>query len=401
MLVNPKIFGVAAILCSFAAPSFASSDISERIEFSGFGRLIGGYLDEKTADYEGYSDNLSLSQQSLFALQTDVTITDSLNLSAQLLAHSSDKRESGIEWLYLSYEPSQNWRFKLGKLRTPFFRYSDVVDVGFAYPWILPPQQVYSAYLFSNYEGGSATYISSFDDVNFEFETYYGSYSGDLNEDDRKVTIDVEALYGAIFSINSGNFSTRFSVFNSPDFSVNVPELTQFSNTLENAGFIENAESLRFNGRATAYQVSLNYDTLDYFFAAEGMKILSDLLAVPRIDSYYFTAGYNFHPFQVHVTYAVSKSSYSASENLIPKGVNSQLDQLSFGYDQIIGSLPTLSLDSLSLGLRWDFKRSFAAKAEITFLDGSPGDNSFFNNVNNPSFNGKATLYQVGLEWVF
>jgi hypothetical protein len=401
MLLNPKIFGLATILCSLASPSFASTDISERIEFSGFGRLIGGYLDEKSADYEGYSDNLSFSQQSLFALQTDVTVTDTLSLSAQLLAHSSDKRESGIEWLYLSYEPSQNWRFKLGKLRTPFFRYSDVIDVGFAYPWILPPQQVYSAYLMSNYEGGSTTYISSFDDVNFELEAYYGSYTGDLNQDDRKVAIDVDALYGTILSINSGNFAVRLSVFNSSDFSVDIPELTQFSNALESAGFIKNAESLRFDSSVTVYQAGINYDNLDYFFAAEGMRIVSDLLVVPQIDSYYFTAGYNFHPFQAHVTYAVSKSAYNASDNLVPKGINPQLDQLSFGYDQIIGNLPGLSLDTVSLGLRWDFARSMAAKAEVTFLDGKPGDNSLFNNVRDLSFNGKATLYQVGLEWVF
>ena len=122
MHINPKIAGLATILCSLAAPSFASTALSERIEFSGFGRLIGGYLDEKSVEYDGYSDNLSFSQQSLFALQTDVTVTEKLSLSAQLLAHSSEKRESGIEWLYLSYEPTQNWRFKLGKLRTPFFR---------------------------------------------------------------------------------------------------------------------------------------------------------------------------------------------------------------------------------------------------------------------------------------
>jgi len=401
MLINPKIAGLATVLCSLAAPSFASTALSERIEFSGFGRLIGGYLDEKSVEYDGYSDNLSLSQQSLFALQTDVTVTEKLSLSAQLLAHSSEKRESGIEWLYLSYEPTQNWRFKLGKLRTPFFRYSDVIDVGFAYPWILPPQQVYTAYLFSNYEGSSATYISSFDDVTFELEAYYGRFDGDLNQDDRKVAVEVDALFGTILSINSGNFTTRLSVFNSSDFSVNIPELTQFSNVLESAGFIQNAESLRFDSSVTVYQAGFNYDNLDYFFAAEGMKIVSDLLAVPQVDSYYFTAGYNFHPLQAHVTYAVSNSSYNASDNLIPKGVNPQLDQLSFGYDQIISGLPALSLNSLSLGLRWDFTRGMAAKAEITFLDGKPGDNSFFNNVSDPYFNGKATLYQVGLEWVF
>jgi len=388
-------------MCALGSPSFASTDISERIEFSGFGRLVAGYLDESSADYEGYSDEVSFSEQSLFALQTDITITETIGISAQLLAHSGDERESGIEWLYLSYEPSQNWRLKAGKLRTPFFRYSDVIDVGFAYPWITAPQQVYSSFLFSNYEGISGTYISNFSDINFEVEAYYGEYSGDLVQDGQTFAIDVEAIKGIVFTFNSGNFSSRFSVTHSSDFDVDAPEFTNFGNALESAGFIQNAEAFQFDGSATAYQASFNYDNLDYFLAVEGVKIVSDLVSVPQVNSYYFTAGYNFYPFQTHVTYAVSTSSFDTAPNLIPKGVDPLLDQLSFGYDQFIERLPSYPLNSLSFGLRWDFTRSMAAKAEVTFLDGEPGENSFFTDITDPNYNRKATLYQFGLEWVF
>ena len=152
MFVNAKVCILSLIIVATAHHSTALADISERVEISGFGRIIGGYLSTDSAKYEKYTNSIDFSQQSLLAVQGDVRITDHLSLSGQLLAHASSQRESGVEWLYLNYEPSANWRFKIGKLRTPFFRYSDVLDVGFTYPWISAPQQVYSGFLFSNYE---------------------------------------------------------------------------------------------------------------------------------------------------------------------------------------------------------------------------------------------------------
>lgn len=401
MLLSSKGLILSAIIAGVASPSAAFADISERFEFSGFGRVVGGYMDASGAEYEGYSNTVSFSQQSLFALQSDITINDKLSLSGQLLAHSSEKRDSGIEWLYVNYEPTQNWRFKLGKLRTPFFRYSDVVDVGFAYPWISPPQQVYSGFLFSNYEGATGTYRVNVNTANLEFEIYGGKYNGEFTRIDDPVDLKVNDIRGIILSVNSGNLALRVSASTSSDFDVDIPEFRQFSLALQSAGFTENAESLSFDGEVEAYQANINYDTLNYFLAAEWVKISSGLLVIPELNSYYFSAGYNFYPFQAHVTYSVSDNSYATLVNSVPKGVSPQLDQLSNGFDLVVENLPNYTLNSLTLGLRWDFHHNTAAKAEITFLDGVAGENSFFSNITNPDFDRKATLYQIGVEWVF
>lgn len=397
-------FAIACVLFLHMAIShhaFAQTEFTERFSFSGFGRLTTGYLDTPDANYEGYSNQLGVDEQSLIAIQTDFTITDSLSLSGQLLGHSSDSRDSGLEWLYLNYAPSNNWRFKLGRLRTPFFRYSDVIDVGFSYRWISPPQQVYSGFLFSNYEGATGTYLFHYNDFNFELEAYYGTYSGEFERDNEMTAIDVDEIKGLIFSIYNGNLNLRFSTIESSKFDVDIPQFDAFASILETAGFAENAKAFQFDGKATGYQASINYDTLDYFLAAEWVKLSSTLLVVPELDAYYVTAGYNFHPFQVHLTLATSKSNDDVPENQIPLGVAPQLDQLSFVYDQITNNLPQYNLDSLTLGARWDFRHNMAAKAEITWLKGVEGENSFFSDITDPNFDRKATLYQVGLEWFF
>jgi len=390
-------------LCFGLFPSLVSaeSDFSDRFVFSGFGRIAAGYLDESAAKYEGYSDKVSLSEQSLIALQTDFTINSKLSLSGQLLGHTSASRDSGIEWLYLNYEPSNNWRFKLGKLRTPFFKYSDAIDVGFSYPWMSPPQQVYSGFLFSNYEGATATYLFNHKNFNYEIEAYYGVYSGTFSRAEAETDIDVDEIKGLIFSVNRGNLNMRVSAIESSKFFADIPDFEAFSNVLEQAGYLEIAEAFRFNGKATGYQANINYDTLDYFIAAEWVKITSTVLVVPEVEAYYATLGYNFYPFQVHFTYSASDSYYNVPENQIPSGVAPQLDQLSFVYDQITNNLPLYDLDSYSVGFRWDFRHNMAAKAEITFLRGEEGQNSFFTDITDSNFDRNATLYQLGLEWYF
>ncbi|MDU0353985.1 hypothetical protein RS130_08615 [Paraglaciecola aquimarina] len=265
----------------------------------------------------------------------------------------------------------------------------------------ISPKQVYRGFLFSNYEGISAAYQFAIDDFNFDIETYYGTFSGEFSRAGENTAIDVDEIKGLIFTLSDGNLTARTSILRSADFYADFHGFDQFANIIEAAGFPENAESLRFNGSATGYQASINYDTLSYFAVAEWVKIKSDLLVVPQLEAYYLTLGYNFDPFQLHLTYSASDSSYNIPENLIPKNVSTELTELSFLYDGITQNLPLYNLDSLTLGLRWDVKYNLSAKVEVAYLSGEPNENSFFENITDPNFDRKATLYQIGLEWVF
>ena len=378
----------------------AYADLQDRIEFSGFGRVVGGYLDTNKATYEGYANTLSFSQESLLALQSDVKINDTLSFSAQLLGHADSERESGLEWMYLTYQPSPNWQFKAGKLRTPFFHYSDVVDIGFSYPWVSPPQEIYTEFLFSNYEGISSSYSNNAMEFNFEIEGYFGAYKGSISTSQETVSINDEIL-GLILHINKGNFNARVSGIKSVKFDADVPSFKALASVFRQAGFEAEADDLRLDKESSAYQASVTYDTLDYFLLAEWVKATSKVLAIPSVNAYYLTAGYNFAPFQAHITYSVSSNNYSVRENTIPTGVSAQLDELSQAYGLIIDRLYLNELDSIKLGLRWDFKHNFAVKTEITFLNGTPNQRSFYSDIVDSNFDRNATLYQFAIEWVF
>ena len=399
MAVSPIHY--IAVCALFACPALVKAQ--EDLQVSGFTRVVGGILGTDEASYQSYDDSFSLSSFSLAAIQADYQFTDQLKGSAQLLYHSSDIRKSGVEWLYLSYEPVNALQIKAGRLRTPVLLYSDVQDVGYAYPWVLAPQQLYSAYLFSNYEGANIRYRFAWDSIQFELEGYWGHFDDEVSAADLSLDVHVENLNGFIFSANFGNgVSLRLATMDAPEIEVEFEQLDLLRNGLLQAGFTDLAEQLSLGGGATAFISGASYQGLDWFAAAEWMYLDSDIEVLSELQAYYFMLGRYFGDVQIFATVADSSSQLNTIENTIPLGVAPGLDQLYFGIEQWQQTLPTDELLTLSLGARWDFRPSMALKTEITWLDGEPGKSSFYDVSSiQDGFDRDTVLYQVAWEWVF
>ena len=61
----------AALLCSCLLASPAALASSEKLEISGFGRVVAGFTDDADVSFEGYENELSFQEQTLLALQVD------------------------------------------------------------------------------------------------------------------------------------------------------------------------------------------------------------------------------------------------------------------------------------------------------------------------------------------
>ena len=180
------------------------SAFSNELEFSGYARVIGGYLDEKNVEFKGYEDSIKFSPSSLIGFQGEYQFDDKWSATAQVLLRSNNTTasdNSGLEWLYLTYRPTDNIQIKLGKLRTPFFTMSDFSDVGFAYPWINPPQQVYDTYLFKTFNGIDAVYKFGAENFDLSFEGYYGEESGDIGIGALRTGFEVDNLLGLLVKL--------------------------------------------------------------------------------------------------------------------------------------------------------------------------------------------------------
>ena len=372
----------------------------EAIRFSGFARLVGGYLDEERATYLDYDDSIDLGQHSLFALQADVDFSEQFSFTTQLLAHASKRRDSGLEWAYMTYRPTKNWQFKAGKLRTPFFKHSDTLDVGFAYPWVVPPQQVYNPAMFSTYTGLSATYRFNIQDWGIETEAYWGRFDDEIAIGARQIDVKVDDLSGIVLNLRRDSLRLRAS-YHRGDADASLPELSAFAQQLRGAGFARSANSLNTDGNTSFLQAAISYETLDYFLKAQWMSIDSELSIVPRIHGYYLSGGYLFNPITIHATFAELSAETLRPIEEIPAGVP-QLARLRSAYRGAFNRAGANdNLRSFSVGLRWDLNPSMALKAEWLHLDGDRDQRSFFSFDPAADFDRKANLFLFAVEWIF
>jgi hypothetical protein len=320
-------------------------------------------------------------------------------VTSQLLAHSADGRESGIEWLYITYKPTLNTEVRFGKQRTQFYSYSDVLDVGYAYPWITPPRGVYNDYLLSSYTGINARYSTTFNDVLLSFEGYWGADDSEIEIVGERLRPNINDLRGVIIKFYGEKLSGRVSVHNS-EVSVNIVPLQGFIQTLIQAGFNESARSLSTQGSGDFYHAGLKYEEFNWFVEAEFNAARSDVLTIPSIDGFAITAAYSWSPLTVFAVASTFDSDFSAPTAEIPIGVSPEIDQLALGYNQIFSNLFVDDSKIYTLGLRHDVSSSVALKVSATVIDGGSGQRSFFERVDD-DFNRRAVLYQAALEWVF
>lgn len=394
-----KYISYIGIFLTLCFSQLVYSEEEKKLEFSGFARLVLGYLDESNATYLGYDNSLSLSQQSLIALQADYQISNKLSLTAQVIGHSGKERDSGVEWLYFTYEPNRFSQIKLGRQRTPFFNYSDVIDVGFAYPWITLPQQVYSSVFFSTFDGVLGSYEWNYQGVILNVEAFWGSFNGDVVSSGAEIQANINDLQGAIFNVTYDNFNFR-TAYHRTDAFIGLDDLTDFRNNLDLFGFTESAESLSPNGEIEFFQVGASYETLDYFLRSEITGIRAESNVVPNINSFFVSAGYNYFPYTSYISYGKTNSRYGDPVNEIPVGVNPQLDGLSAGFDFIVSQLPFDSSESITIGTRFDWLTNLAIKAEVTWIIAEQGSTANFSALND-DFDRQAPLYQLAVEWVF
>lgn len=402
----------AFIICSLgASASVFASDTADNFHVSSFGRIVAGTIDTDKANFHGYDDNISLKTNSLLGIQLNAEATDYLSFTAQGVFRTNEDKDSELDWLYATIQPKNNLTLKVGKLRTPFFMHSDVIDVGYAYHWASPPEQMYGAFfLFPTFEGIDATWGYSGENYDSSFEAYVGQHSGEIKRSNRITDYNVDVLSGFITTLRKENFEFRAS-FHQGDVSLDIPELNLLSGAIQSFGsFPSTVDALAPDSKVNVYQFGVRYDNLDYFAGLEWVTIDPELkTSMPKIDTFYVTGGYIFNPVTIHLTYAESKVKYSdfpSELNQALAGMSPSdprytgLLQSTYGLNFISASRNVDSLKSWTLGARWDIRPKLAVKADVTLLDGAENETAMFDSIKD-GFNREAMFYQVAVEWVF
>ncbi|GLX78981.1 hypothetical protein tinsulaeT_23210 [Thalassotalea insulae] len=170
------------------------------IKFSGFGSIIAGKtlgtVDDPfnpgqkrdeilTADFYDvgqYDNDITFKAESIFALQAVVDLGDKLSATAQLVAKGVDDFEPEFDWYYLTYRATDSLTLMAGRRNIPMYYFSEYSEVGYAYPWMRPPSNLYW-WQITQFNGVNAMYSFDSGDYSNTVTLFYGNeYSRDNTE---------------------------------------------------------------------------------------------------------------------------------------------------------------------------------------------------------------------------
>ncbi|WP_455204152.1 hypothetical protein [Kaarinaea lacus] len=299
------------------------------------------------------TDELSLdTYENRFGLQIAATLTEDMDVTAQLISRGGTYNYNvDVDFAYIDYHPFKNFNAHIGKYKIPLFLVSDYADVGFAYPWVRPPQDVYSINPLLSQTGLQLLYNIPISSVNLMLQAYYGEGTHDVfapssSIDAKNSTLESgeapfekDALYelrtknagGLNISLSSKIFTLRLGYF---DTKVDAP-----------AFLIEDA-----SGDFSSASFMLDWRNIVIYSEYANRDTDSDKIkAFPDQEAWYATLGYRIKSFLPYATY-------------------SDLDE---GNDP---NPLSLKQSSTALGLRYEVNPSAAIKFEA--LQSKPKDNN-------------------------
>ena len=178
----------------------------QRIKFNGFASAGISTSDVEANHIIGINDSKNYQSDAIIALQANFRVNDKTEAVLQLSSRGSDRNDTEAEWAYIAYSFTPNLTVRAGRLRVPYYVASEYIEVGYAYPWVRPPIDIYNQAPFTSYYG-----IDSF--INFELlgwgntlQVFNGTDFLDLDV----VAFTISQMYGAYFTTTKGPWNIRF-----------------------------------------------------------------------------------------------------------------------------------------------------------------------------------------------
>jgi hypothetical protein len=174
MKICTKI-SIASLVILLASPTMAD------VKFSGFGSIVAGQtLNDNeilTADFYDvglYKNTLTFKAESVLGLQITADIAPDLKATGQVVAKGTDEFKPDLDWYYLTYKASDDLTLMAGRRSLPMYYYSEFSEVGYAYPWIRPPSNLYW-WQVTQFNGIHASYDFSTVDYSNSITVFYGN----------------------------------------------------------------------------------------------------------------------------------------------------------------------------------------------------------------------------------
>ncbi len=291
-------------ICLASAPVFALEQGEYRLNYFGSVGIthLGGEDQGRSYGVSGQTtDSWRGDQLSKFGAQLTYGLTDTLGVTLQATAKPlQDEWQANLEWAYLSWQANDQLMVRAGRLRSPVYMYSESLDVGFSYPWLRLPDEVYSQVQLTNYEGADVVYTLPLSYGSVTFQVAAGQAKNrDYFAYDDLFSIDYGKLFGANVSLATNDYGTFRVGYVEADISTTIDGVV---NAFGTPTYLQLLELKKDKGKFTS--IGYQYDNGTWLTANEWTSRVIENDGSNSTDSFYLMGGRRFGDFLAHVTYA-------------------------------------------------------------------------------------------------
>tara|TARA_R110002167_G_scaffold253794_1_gene460089 strand:+ start:299 stop:1432 length:1134 start_codon:yes stop_codon:yes gene_type:complete len=349
------------VLSAIALASFASH---ADVRINGFANFVGGITSGDESLY-GYSDNISFSPESVFAVQVSADVNSKMTATGQLVARGENDYKADFEWAYLTYQATDKVAISAGRLRLPLFKYSASKDVGYSYHWVSAPRAIYDVN-FNNLDGIKVDYSNYSGDWEYNLQGAFGTVSNDLDttvgparlQVDNMMLVSAEAVYNFL-KVRASYVTSKASLANTT--------IDGTVGSLRQAGLTSIADNLAFDDdTATFTGFGIEYDTFDWFIGGEWTEIAIDDSFNPTNTAFYVTAGMRTGKWTPALTYekfdANNPFKFLDKVAALPAPVQPTANAVVVGLQQPFVD----EYEVTTFSVRYDLDTNVALKADVS-----------------------------------
>ncbi|MGL4715316.1 MAG: hypothetical protein ACRCWL_05340, partial [Aeromonas sp.] len=321
-------------------------------------------------------NDIDYKQDSLLGLQFDFNVNEKAKVTTQLVANGRYDFEPAIEVAYLSYDLDVA-TVRGGKIRTPFFMYSDFLDVGYAYPMLRPSQEMYEHLIISSFTGVDALIPVKLGNTTLQLQPFTGVSQVEERDTTFGSKVDIKDVMGLAATWSIDDWTLRGSF---------VKAKTDTSDVF----FVSEKD-------ATFASVGLQYNDGAWLFNAEAMRMELEG-AYTDVEAASALLGYQYGEFTPYIATGWIKSTDDSERAKLAAApgaagvVNQNINKL----------MPVGERKSYSVGMRWDFAPKVALKMDATYADVKAGNGVLASNNTQGQANFSDTMvYSASLDFVF
>ena len=380
--------------------------------FSGFGTLGVVHSNERQADYASSSMKASGAGRSAgWSRHVDSKLGGQLDLhldarwSAVLQVVTEQRLDYSyrprVEWANLTYQATPELALRVGRIAMPMFIAADYRKVGYAYPWVRPPIEVYSVLPLGSSDGVDLNWRWNGETLRSTTQVLFGRTDLPLYGGAR---LRGHAIGGLSHTVEQGAFSARASLVRARLSLSLFPELFDALDKFGAAGRDLGRRLEVEDKRASALSVGLHYDPGQWFVTGEaGSSKVGGYLGSTR--SAYLGGGWRQGSLTPYAGYArVWGRRPPGPDSLAPDGLAPYQAAVGAKLNTALAALMRTvpSQSTFSAGLRWDAAPNFAFKLQhecVTTRAGSRG--KFINPVPGYQSGRTAQVSSAALDFVF